>query len=276
MKAFSSAVVCVFALCAMALPSLAQTSAESILRATVLVRPLRGKKAVPAAAIEKTIGVLRKRINATGIAEPEIRSVGSDRIVIGVPITRGETQAQQRKWLSRIVQGGRLEFIWLRDVRTSSVTNAAANPRGRYVYEGGSRFRDSRSNKALTQAEVQSKVLYADPRNTIVSGADLKPSGAQVDIVNGSGVVTRLAFNNAGTRKFAEFTRTHIGSLLAIVVNGQIQSAPRITAEIKDGTAVIQGNTSTVKEAQDLANMLNAGPLPVGLKIVSVETVKAR
>src|SRR5450759_4544632 len=73
-------------------------------------------------------------------------------------------------------------------------------------------LRDIRTNKVLTPAQVRAKVLYADPKCVIVTGSDFKPNGAQVDIQPWAGksrIVTRLQFNEAGTRQFADFTRKH-------------------------------------------------------------------
>jgi preprotein translocase subunit SecD len=82
-----------------------------------------------------------------------------------------------------------------------------------------------------------------------------------------------LKLNAAGTKRLGDFTRNHIGALLAIVVNGKIVQAPRIQDAIEGGLAVVTGTASTVQEAKDLADLLNAGVLPVDLTLISLEQV---
>jgi SecD/SecF fusion protein len=147
------------------------------------------------------------------------------------------------------------------------------------VYLGGNSLRDSDTNRMLTDDEVRDKILYADPNTTtIVTGADLKPDGAKVDIQTGPGghgVVTRMTFNDKGTAKFADFTTNHVHALMAIVLNGKIEQAPRIIQPITDGTAIIEGGNTSVQQAQELANLLNAGALPVPLTSLASSSVEA-
>ena len=268
MKSLSKTPFLLAALCAAALPALSQGATQASVSATVRLTPLPGAKHLPTGAMEQTLVVLHNRANAMGIASPSIRADGSDRIVIQMPGAPRKTKAEQRKYVSSIIQSSRLEFVWLKDVRAVA---GAGSRKARYLYESASSLRDIRTNKVLTPTQVRAKVLYADPKCIIVTGADLKHNSAIVDIQTGRGVLTRMEFNDKGTRQFADFTRKHIGSLLAIVLNGKIQSAPRIMAAITDGTAIVEGSATTVKEAQELADLLNAGALPAVLTIESVE-----
>jgi SecD/SecF fusion protein len=226
----------------------------------------------------QVLGIMHNRINAIGISEPLVQAKGNDQIVIEMPLTPGASIEQQQKDLQDLIQAAKLEFIWLKDCHGVG-EGAGGNPSGRYIYEGGNRIVDADTGKPLTDEEVQKKILYADPANIIVTGSDLKPNGAKVDIesgANGRGVVTHMEFNDKGAKKFADYTSANVGSLLAVVLNGQIQQAPRIQSKITDGTAIIEGGSSTtVKEAQKLADLFNAGALPVPLKSLASSSVEA-
>ncbi|MHB1191342.1 MAG: protein translocase subunit SecD, partial [Armatimonadota bacterium] len=85
----------------------------------------------------------------------------------------------------------------------------------------------------------------------------------------------RLQFTKEGRKKFADFTRTHVGEHLAIILEGKILSAPVINTAILDGKAVISGGFKDDEEAHKLAEFLNAGALPVPLKVIQSQTVEA-
>src|SRR6185503_14659857 len=74
-----------------------------------------------------------------------------------------------------------------------------------------------------------------------------------------------LRFDSKGSEIFAEVTRNNVGRLLAIVLDGELYSAPRINGPIEGGNAVIQGSF-TEKEALELSHILE-NPLEAPLKI---------
>lgn len=261
--------------CIVGMPSLARNGPPAPNRITVRIAPLPGAKALPPDAMSQTLAILSRRIGSLGVVG-NARQVNGDTLAVTLRNGQG-TAAHLRRELELVVKPARLEFIWLKNVRAGKDSGLAGNPKAPYIYEGEARVRNARTKRLLSQADIQRKILYADPKCVIVSGSDLKTGGAQVDIrsdYSGSGVVTMLRFNDAGGRRFGDFTRKHIGSLLAIVLNGRITSAPRIKDVILDGTAVIEQDNATVQGAQELADLLNAGALPVALKIVSMDTVE--
>lgn len=81
-----------------------------------------------------------------------------------------------------------------------------------------------------------------------------------------------LEFNSEGEGVFEELTRNNIGKRLAIYIDGILISAPTVKEEISGGKAQISGNFS-LKEAKDLVKNLNAGALPVPIKLISQTTV---
>ena len=85
-------------------------------------------------------------------------------------------------------------------------------------------------------------------------------------------IVVSMSFDSQGSRQFGQLTTNHVGELLAILLDGKIQSAPRINEPILGGNAQISGDF-TFEEAQYLANILKAGAFPVGVKIAEERTV---
>jgi len=83
-----------------------------------------------------------------------------------------------------------------------------------------------------------------------------------------------LEFDEEGTKLFAEVTKRNVGKPLAIVLDGQIKTAPNVQTEITDGKAVINGSFS-IDEANKLQRMINEGALPIPLTLVNQQSVEA-
>jgi preprotein translocase subunit SecD len=83
-----------------------------------------------------------------------------------------------------------------------------------------------------------------------------------------------ITFNSEGSDLFAKITKENIGTQLAIVLDGQIISAPTIQTEIIGGKAQITGQFS-VQEANNLARSLKYGALPVAIELVGTQTIGA-
>ncbi len=89
--------------------------------------------------------------------------------------------------------------------------------------------------------------------------------------VKGSAEVTMI-MNAHGAQVWAKLTRANIGRQIAIVLDGLVYSYPTVQTEIKGGVSQITGNF-TIQEAQDLANVLKSGKLPVRVQIVELTHV---
>ncbi len=86
--------------------------------------------------------------------------------------------------------------------------------------------------------------------------------------------IVGLTFDSEGKDIFAKMTRENKGEVLAIVLDGQVLSAPTIQDEIRDGNAVING-TFTPEEARTLVRNLNYGALPVPITLLNSQTIGA-
>jgi len=109
--------------------------------------------------------------------------------------------------------------------------------------------------------------------NVVMTGADLKENGAKPDFDQYNRPIVTLELKDA--KKFEEITRQNIGKPLAIYLDNEMISSPTVQQVISGGTAMITGLES-VEEARELADLLNAGALPVKLEEVFANTVGPR
>lgn len=115
--------------------------------------------------------------------------------------------------------------------------------------------------------------LEPEWKTTSLTGKQLKR--ASVEMAPNSGIPqVSLEFNGEGADLFAELTKKNTGKLLAIFLDGQPISIPRVNEPILSGQAVISGSFN-LAEAKLLAQRLNAGALPVPIKLISQTTVGA-
>jgi len=109
--------------------------------------------------------------------------------------------------------------------------------------------------------------------STNLTGADLSSAKVVFDSTTGKPAVS-IQFTKEGGEKFATITEKNVKKPLAIVLDGQPVSAPIVQEKITGGSAQITGNF-TMEEAKTLAIQLNAGALPVPVKLVEERTVGA-
>lgn len=122
----------------------------------------------------------------------------------------------------------------------------------------------------------QSTAMYPDLRykSTGLTGKNLKNASADFQGQGLTEPVVSLQFDGEGTKLFAEITKRNVGKPVAIYLDNEVISAPRVNEEITSGSAVISGNF-TLEETKDLARRLNEGALPVPLELISQQSVEA-
>jgi len=109
--------------------------------------------------------------------------------------------------------------------------------------------------------------------STDLTGADLKSAGINFDPDTNQPIIT-LDFTNEGGEKFARITEDNVGKILAIFLDEIPLSFPRVEEPIKEGRAIIRGDFA-LEEAKKMAAQLNAGALPVSVKLIEQRTVEA-
>ena len=194
-------------------------------------------------AVDQSIEVLRRRIDASGTREPTIQREGNDRILVEVP---GLQDTQHLKDL--LGTTAKLEF--------RLVADPGANPAD---VEQLPFYKNSRPGTEAVEKRV------------MVQGEDLTDAQPGFDQRTNEPVVN-FRFNLRGGQQFGEVTAQNVGKPFAIVLDNQIVSDPRILGPITGGSGQISGNF-TVAQANDLAVLLRAGALPAKLTVVEERTV---
>jgi Preprotein translocase subunit SecD len=119
-------------------------------------------------------------------------------------------------------------------------------------------------------AQLEFKILESTDANnnpvlgpTLMTGDKLVKSLAGYDS-NGK-IIVSMSFTTEGTKEFEKITSENVGKQLAIVLDGEVKSAPKILSAIS-GDAVIE-NIGSLEEAKDIALALQTGALPINLEI---------
>jgi len=181
--------------------------------------------------------VMERRVNIFGVSEPQvITSHTGDHYRLIVELAGIRDAAEAIKQIGRIAH---LEFSEVEQTGGSSDSDV-----------GNIRYIPSELNGGhLKRAQV------------VVNPNTYKPE-------------ISIEFNSAGSSLFENLTAKNIGKPIAILLDGALVSAPVVQEKITGGQAVISGQF-TIPEAQNLASLLNAGALPVPVKLVSQQTVGA-
>ena len=196
--------------------------------------------------INQSLEIVRRRIDETGTNEPIITRQGDDRIVVQLP---GLDDPDRVKQL--LGKTAKLSFHLVNmDVGSSSIKST-----------GG--------DMILPMVERPGETL-AVQRQAMLTG-DMLVAAAYAPDENGQSAVS-FRFNPVGTKKFCQLSKDNVNKLFAIVLDGEIISAPVIREPICGGSGQISGSF-TVKEANDLAILLRAGALPAPLNIIEERTV---
>ncbi|MDI6703221.1 MAG: protein translocase subunit SecD [bacterium] len=211
-------------------------------------------------AVDRTLEVIRNRIDEFGIGEVPIQKGKENRIIIQLP--------------------GMKEFDRARDL-----IKRTAMLEFKLVDEDEERLRKALDGEIEEGYEL--KYLPDKGETPILLKSEPELTGVFIkdaDVVRSERIehpypYVSIEFNREGTKRFAEITKKYfvkrdspLNRRLAIVLDGKVKSAPRINAWITDGKAVIEGDF-TIREAKDLAIALRAGSLPCPVNIVENRTV---
>jgi preprotein translocase subunit SecD len=245
---------------------------------------------VTSEAIDQAVSIIRQRVNSLGVAESEVASQGTGanrQIVISVPGESG------RRVIELVGQTAELRF---RQVLAESSgvpttgTDAAATPPAGISPELNALYAaldcTIPENRQGTGTDVATDVILACSQDGgakyILAGAEVlgrqvSKATAGVDPTTGGNWFVSLTFNGEGTKAFGDQTARVVSltapqNQVAIVLDGLVVSAPRINEAIRGGSAQITGNFTQV-EAQDLANVLKYGSLPLAFDRGEVQQV---
>ena len=244
---------------------------------------------VTAESIDQAVAIIRQRVNSLGVVEAEVAAEGTGtnrQIVISVP---GETG---RRIVDLVGQTAELRFrqvlLEAGAVPTSDDSNllegTSLNAEQKAAFkaldctkpESTSGSSNDEANSLLVTCDRLGSVRYVLAPAEVV-GRDVKGATAAIDQQGASGWFVSLDFTGDGTKKFGALTQKVVNlpepqNQVAIVLDGVVVSAPRINEAILGGSAQITGSFSQL-EAQDLANVLKYGSLPLAFDRGEVQQV---
>jgi protein-export membrane protein SecD len=197
-------------------------------------------------AVLQSIEIVRRRIDETGVVDPQITRQGDDRIVVQLP---GISDPDRIK-----------ELLGQTAHMTFHLVDETANPAG--PPPPGVDFLPMENNPSQK---------IAIRRRVDVDGADLTDARASNNSQSGEWVVN-FTFNSEGARRFADVTKANVNRRFAIVLDDKVISAPVIREPITGGRGQISGQF-TAASANDLAVLLRAGALPAPLTVVEERSV---
>jgi len=244
-------------------------------------------------SVSKSIEVIRNRIDEFGVTEPEIVSQGEDRIVVQLPGVKdierakeliGKTAKLEFKMVNDEVSPATIDG-WIKKTEAAGINFKKGQRFSQYIqtvneylkkdipagYELAFEKRVNKLNNELT-----AKIPYLVDAAPQITGEALQDARVQIDQQKNEPYVS-LNFKSAGAKAFEEVTGKNIGKRMAIILDGNVYSAPTIQARIGGGRAQITlgtgGYNKILKEARDLALVLRAGALPVQLDFLEQRTV---
>ena len=206
------------------------------------------------AALSQAVEVLRKRIDRFGVAEPVIQSAGGNKILIQLP---GLSPSDKESAKAQIQRKAYLEFRMVRDDSQEIIDNKLPIPPG-YIL-----LKHIQPQPGGAPPKVEQAVVNKKPVNGLAG--DIVKSAM---VVRGNLGEPQIEFTltDDGAKKFAKTTRDYVGHRMAIVLDGDLYSAPNIQSPIEGGNGEITGSF-TIEEAQELANVLQ-NPLKAPLHII--------
>jgi preprotein translocase subunit SecD len=203
-------------------------------------------------AIEQALETIRNRIDQLGVKEPSIQLRGDDSIIIQLPGLKDPDQARR-------VIGTTAVLHFMLVAKDGSMENPGKDKI--VLYE---EIRDP-----LTKEVISTRPYLLD-KKILLQGDRIRDSRVRFSQTGQASV--SLSLDDKGKRQFAQITRNNVGRLLAIVLDGKVQSAPRINEEIAGGEAVITGSFSP-EEAAEQALVLRSGALPAPIQINEERTI---
>lgn len=230
------------------LTGVGQTDIDVTAEGNVLIVQLSEpeREALDLRTLQQSLEIIRTRVDTAGTREPTIQRQGADRILIQVP---GIGSATELKAL--IGTTAKLTFNPV--VRRGTVEDQTPGP----------------GNISLPSMDEEG-VWYTVEEVPVVSGEDLTNAKGDFD-QNGRPAVA-FQFDVRGARAFGDYTAQNIGAPFAIVLDGEVISAPVIQSHIPGGSGIITGNF-TVEEANRLAVLLSAGALPASMTFLEERTI---
>jgi SecD/SecF fusion protein len=202
---------------------------------------------------EQAVEVLRRRVDRFGVAEPVIAPAGGGRILVQLP---GLSESDKLQAKAQIQKAAFLEFRMVHPDSEGQISRGVVPPGYVRMYE---MVPSGTPGQRIPQA-----ILVKRTSERGLSGKHVEGAGVGHDPATGSPYVS-FSLKPDGAQLFGEITQAAIGERMAIILDGEVISAPRINGAILGGNGQITGSF-TDKEAFELATSLE-NPLAAPLEV---------
>jgi preprotein translocase subunit SecD len=206
--------------------------------------------------METAAEIIEGRVNELGTSEAVVQRAGDRFIVVEIPQVSDPESA-----IATIKETALLEFV---DFSGLTPEQAASLYGMRIQTDYGVAAGETLTTTGQTLPPYAQTVFH-----TVMTGDIIDNAAATTDDVGN--YVVAFDLTSDGGRQFSDFTSTHLGQSLAIVLDKEVISAPTIEAAISDQGTIT--GSFTFEEANQLAVQLRYGRLPVPLKVVENRTV---
>jgi preprotein translocase subunit SecD len=211
------------------------------------------KANVTATDMDRALLIVQNRVNGLGVSEATVQREGATSILVQLPGVRDAESA-----LKVLGSTGQLEFV---DWNSVPATQAAQWDAYMTAVDSG--------NASKTPAPLRTGSYIV-----LLTGDVITNAAAEADTTKPGNYAVSMQFNQVGTEKWGTITTEYAKTnrRVAIVLDGQVQSAPQVISAILDGSSQITG-TFSAEQAKRLATILQTGALPVTLKFSDTQEV---
>ncbi|MDP2183442.1 MAG: protein translocase subunit SecD [Actinomycetota bacterium] len=189
--------------------------------------------AVTDSVMDRAELIVRNRVDKLGASEATVQRQGADSILVQLP---GIKNAQDA--FKILGSTGQLEFVDVASITDTTTVAAIQNGEDKVTLKPGT-YAPFMTGEVVTSAAI---------------GTDSTTGKIEVNVT----------MSAVGTNTWAEYTTSHVNQLVAIVLDGVVQSAPRVNEPITGGQTAISGSF-TPEDAKGLKTVLETGALPVTL-----------
>jgi preprotein translocase subunit SecD len=251
------------------------------------------KQQIEDQSVGKSIEVIRNRIDEFGVTEPEIVSQGTDRIVVALPGVKdierakeliGRTAKLEFKIVNDEANIGQIQ-LKIEEAKKEGIDFKKGQLFSKYLRELNRYLKDDlpkgfevafEKRVSKTTNEITAMLPYIVESTPQLTGDDLQDARVQIDQQKNEPYVS-LEFKAQGAKRFENITGNNIGKRMAVILDGNVYTAPNIQSRIAGGRAQITLGSGSfnkqMKEARDVALVLRAGALPVELEFQEQRTV---
>ena len=225
-------------------------------------------------ATEQAKAIIENRVNAFGVTEPTIQRQGGEgtyQILIQMPGVddperiKSTLNADSNLELKLVAKDTRIPYTTKEEAETA----AKALPPGTDAYTERFEVVFYRERAEAGAAAQEGWVILG--RTPVVTGLDMRDASAMSSQYGGSSYEIDFSLTPDGAKRFGDATGKHVGDQLAIVLNNEVKSAPRINSQITDRGQIT--GSFTKRTAEDLALVLRSGALPARAVYIEERTV---